>query len=111
MANQDLSTNPPRPKRSRSRIELIGEIGVDAGLVYIGDPCYVIGTELGAMNWDQFVDEHKIIEDPAKLAHQIDQLTAVVAQSGGGDGIYPVYARIRDGRILSIMIDLNPHDL
>jgi hypothetical protein len=35
----------------------------------------------------------------------LTQLTAVVAQSGGGDGIYPVYARIRDSQILSIHID------
>jgi len=35
--------------------KLIGTVGIDAGMLYLGDPCYVIDKPLGRMPWDVFL--------------------------------------------------------
>jgi hypothetical protein len=83
-------------------LKKIGVVGVDAGLVIIGDPGYLIHTEpentLGK-DWEEFCDLLAEEEGPT-----IKQFTfplgnpglAVVVSSGFGDGMYPVYAEVVD---------------
>lgn len=90
--------------------KLIGKFGVDAGLVWIGDPCYILHKEgdqkpqdIGE-DWDDFC---KILDD--KVYYDFNSL-GVVASTGYGDGIYPVYARFMDGRIMELKINFDFND-
>ena len=94
-------------------IKQIGVVGVDAGLIIIGDPGYLIHTKpdtestLGK-DWDEFCD---IISEGKRPT--MKQFTfplgnpglAVVVSSGFGDGMYPVYAEIENGVIKSVKIE------
>ncbi len=134
--------------------KLIGHFSVDAGLCWIGDPCYILHKDKNAekkhdqppkdigKDWGDFCDklhsERGI--DPALDKLSADELTehilakkpifaepspdsfeekgfrtfthdlgheglGIVCQTGCGDGVYPVYALYRDGRIASIYIE------
>jgi hypothetical protein len=76
------------------RMKKIGEIEVDTGRLAIVDPCrldevdsfaegQVIGNTFGG------VPNHKI---------------AVISSTGFGDGTYPVFADIEDGRVRALHI-------
>ena len=86
---------------------LAGYVGVDAGLVMIGDPCYIVSENIShpVHNWDTFCDSlstnTKMSEPTVKslnfpLGHEG---LGVVISSGYGDGCYPVYVTKKDGRI------------
>lgn len=71
----------------------VGDIGVDAGVVWIGDPCYLRDDSPNnpLKHWDQFcrwLDE----DNPRHVkAHG---MLGVASSTGYGDGMYPVYARM-----------------
>jgi len=81
----------------------VGEIGVDAGLCWVGDPCYCVtpdANEHPAQTWTEFCD---MLLDDGKHRHATqfkykaghDGL-GVAVTSGLGDGTYPVYAKIKE---------------
>ena len=87
--------------------EKIGTIGVDAGLCWIGDPCYIMHKCSKAKeaydrppkaignNWSEFCDT---IEDDTQqynfdLGHEG---LGVLASTGFGDGSYDVFAQFSD---------------
>lgn len=89
----------PKPTRPTDQRIRIGTCAVDSGQIMIVDPCYL----------DEYVANDFDPDKPASLnefsyagacattltplgAGQIRTMTAVVASSGYGDGIYPVYA-------------------
>lgn len=84
--------------------ELVGHIGVDAGMCWIGDPCYILHTKppdtLGK-NWKEFCD--LLGEDfPIKKSFNYEmghEGLGCVVNTGLGDGFYPVYADISDNRV------------
>jgi hypothetical protein len=96
-------------------LKLIGKFGVDSGQAMIGDPCYLESWE----TWDDKVQDfndhpqHKgkysylgacnttIENSYGELGHA----TAVVFNTGFGDGLYPVYAQINEGIVEKIVID------
>jgi hypothetical protein len=79
----------------------IGTIGVDAGMCWIGDPCYIIGKD-ATESWDTWRDflrdlgrPYKGFKSfPYKMGHEG---RGVVVDSGFGDGVYPVMARFDSG--------------
>ena len=83
--------------------QLIGNIGIDAGVVWIGDPCYIIHQKTGlpktmGANWVEFcqlIDEHSPVMKSFCFALGHEGL-GVCASTGYGDGTYPVYAEISD---------------
>lgn len=88
--------------------EKAGVIGVDAGLCWIGDPCYCVtpdANEHPAKTWDEFCDKLG-----SKDVKQWDYARGhpglgVSMQSGYGDGPYNVYIRRnREGRIAAAMV-------
>ena len=89
--------------------EQIGVIGVDAGLCWLGDPCYVLHTDKTpksiGKNWSEFCD---IITK--KDNHQFNYDAGhpglgVVVSTGYGDGCYPVEIRRNDeGRIAEVRV-------
>lgn len=96
-----------------NKLEKVGVIGVDAGLCWIGDPCYVLHKEAGTKyedignDWREFCD--KLGEDyPIAKQFKYDMGHAglgVCVSTGYGDGTYPVYVRRnKEGRIMEAVI-------
>ena len=96
------------------RKHLIGTVGIDAGMLYLGDPCYVIDRGLGKMDWNEFLDKMYAAspegEDarywPVKGFMGMAEFTAGhVVTTGWGDGEYPVHVTFaEDGRIASVTV-------
>ena len=91
----------------------IGEITVDSGRVWIGDPCYVIHEEEGlpptlGNDWLEFC---KMMD--GKEFNQFDHDgeipgLGICASTSEGDGIYPVFAITNSqGRYLGIFVDFS----
>ena len=94
----------------------IGEIGVDAGLCWIGDPCYILHKEQPPQaigrDWSEFCDtlDHKneFRQFDYDLGHPG---LGVVVSTGYGDGTYPVYAEFNeDGRIAKVWVEFIGED-
>ena len=89
--------------------KLIGHIGVDAGLCWIGDPCYVLPDDAegnpGA-DWSEFCNQLDPDNPVAKSFNYKagHEGLGVCVSTGYGDGTYPVEAEYRDGRIASVKI-------
>lgn len=87
-------------------------MAVDSGQVMIVDPCYVLPGEYG----DEKSPYRKVcdktsgnvpageVDIPAKHGG-IAQLVA--SSSGYGDGEYPVYATVENGRVMKLEIDFS----
>jgi hypothetical protein len=93
---------------------LIGEIGVDAGLCWIGDPCYILHANPApkaiGKDWDEFCDLlHADANYPTSMQFNYDlghPGLGVVVSTGYGDGVYPVYAEFNDeGRIVAVTVE------
>ena len=90
---------------------LVGHIGVDAGICWIGDPCYILHTEgdlpkeIGE-NWEDFCD--KLGEEyPTMKSFNYNmghEGLGVCVSTGYGDGSYPVYAKVEGNRVKSIEV-------
>ena len=107
---------------------LVGRVGVDAGMVMVGDPCYL--DKYGKESSDGFewveseVDAQKIKQKydysysgacAATLgensAGELGLASAVAVSSGYGDGVYPVYAHYNhEGRIERLEVVFVPDD-
>jgi hypothetical protein len=85
----------------------IGVVSVDAGLIWVGDPCY-IAEGLPGKTWEGFcklIDNREAIGFDHKLGVQG---LGVCVHSGYGDGRYPVFARFnKEGRVMKIKIDFD----
>jgi len=111
---------------AKSKRVKIGECGVDAGMIYMGDPCYVHHTPLGRTgddpddkHWREFLagiagpegylESHatvmgRMVRADGTVAHEFPAGVCVV--TGHGDGCYPVYAEFaEDGAIKSVTIE------
>ena len=92
------------------RFTKIGSFGVDSGTVMVVDPCYVLDGEgkyplSFGHNWEEFVGMNLMDEDGNHLdSKQLHGEMGVVSSTGYGDGVYPVYARMAEGRIMEIRI-------
>ena len=88
--------------------EQVGTIGVDAGLCWVGDPCYVINRDPGTEHsdvlgktWGDFCDK---LGNEYPTVKEFDGLGLAVS-SGYGDGLYPVFIKKNEeGRIVRLMV-------
>ena len=77
----------------------IGNIGVDTGLCWIGDPCNVVSQ---VEDWDTFCEKMNgatAVSFPFRCG---GEGAGVCCHTGMGDGFFPVYANIHDGLITSV---------
>ena len=85
----------------------LGNIFIDAGLVWIGDPCYVLPADARSnpgADWDQFVDELRKSDTPGEPTGKNFNGIGVCSSTGYGDGSYPVTAEVVDGRVCSVTV-------
>ncbi len=90
--------------------EIVGDISIDAGICWIGDPCYIMHTDkfptkaLGN-NWEEFCDKLGKLPKLFKHDNGIEGL-GVCVSTGYGDGFYPVtVTKDKKGRIKSVRVD------
>ena len=92
----------------------IGEIGVDAGLCWIGDPCYILHQKQPPQaigkDWEEFCDiVSKDKQNPTAKQFHYDlghPGLGIAVETGYGDGTYPVYAAItEEGRVARVWVD------
>jgi hypothetical protein len=90
--------------------KLVGHVGVDAGLISIGDPCYNAAKKAQINNWSKYVDKMHTNETkikglykmPFRLGHEGE---AIIAQTLHGDGMYPVFVSLTpDGKVEQMKI-------
>jgi hypothetical protein len=96
-------------------LTLIGKFGVDSGQAMVGDPCYLD-------DWKKWDREKENFDEYPNHAGEYSYLgachatlsrghgvlggmSAVAFNTGYGDGLYPVFAKIEDGRVMKIVID------
>lgn len=94
--------------------EQVGVIGVDAGLCWIGDPCYCVtpdASEHPAKTWGEFCTALAAKEEKSG-DNRVAQWNTKRGQAGlgvtvdtGGDGVYPVSVRRnKEGRIIEARV-------
>jgi hypothetical protein len=87
---------------------LAGYADVDAGLIWVGDPCYIMGDDASnrVVAWHDFCDKLWSGDyDEKGFSAPLGQGVGVVVQSGYGDGTYPVYVEYADGRVKSVTVE------
>lgn len=97
---------------------------MDAGICWIGDPCYILhkdksaplddsdsfpAGELGE-NWSQFCDklgDAVVKQFNYRAGHPG---LGVCVSTGYGDGEYPVYVEVKHGWVMSVTVDFSEED-
>jgi hypothetical protein len=91
--------------------ERVGEVFVDAGMVWIGDPCYVMGDDASSRvkNWiDDFCNK---LDWEKKVSAPLGEGTGFAVESGYGDGSYPVYVtKNSEGRVIKLEVEFDSDD-
>jgi len=86
--------------------EYAGRIGVDTGMIIVGDPRYFAtpdADEHPAKDWKAFLARRKQHRGIAQLHYRRGHAGLGVVVAGfGGDGVFPVYVR-RDGNLVAEM--------
>jgi hypothetical protein len=96
-----------KKKTKSSKWETVGVCGVDAGLIWLGDPCYIIGKDANEQpveTWSDFcvaIAGNDTKQFNYKGGHPG---LGVCVSSGYGDGEYPVQVKRKDGRIKEVRI-------
>ena len=104
-------------KRKKDWIK-VGEIGVDAGICWVGDPCYVLHTSAPkaiGRDWLQFCDLLRSgagSEGATQFNYDMGHAgLGVVVPTGYGDGTYPVYVQKNEaGRVVAVMVDFDAEE-
>lgn len=100
---------PKAPKAPKAPTwEKVGEVGVDAGLMWLGDPCYVLHEEKKpkdiGKDWEDFCSQMGD-EDAVQFNYDLGHAgLGVCVRTGYGDGVYPVEVKRKDGRVKEVRI-------
>lgn len=96
----------------------IGVIGIDSGLCWIGDPCYIHNDEGHkdskgwGKDWPAFLEQlnQKLKPDDAGTQFNFDlghPGLGVCVRSPHGDGIFPVFAEFENGALKRIVVEFD----
>lgn len=90
-------------------VEQVGVAYVDAGILWVGDPCYIVGEDAshGVKTWNDFCD--LTFDDANERADGVTEPLGtgigLAVNTGYGDGSYPVtVTRNSEGRIASVTV-------
>ncbi len=67
-----------------------GYVYVDAGCIWIGDPCYVMGDDASSRVKDWVGDFCNKLDNNVSVQQPLGEGTGMCINSGYGDGRYPV---------------------
>jgi len=88
--------------------EEIGTIFVDAGLCWLGDPCYILGDNASnrVREWPDFCKSmDKENHNKNGFSLPLGRGLGIAVSTGYGDGEYPVYIRKNpEGRVAEVTI-------
>ena len=109
---KNTNQGPSFNSKGETMEKKIGVVGVDAGIIWIGDPCYIHkaneNPEEWGVTWLDFchILEKKEKENSYQFNYDLGHAGLGVGIRGfGGDGTYPVYAEFNeDGEIESVTI-------
>lgn len=102
-----------KAERIQNGVVKIGNCPVDSGQIMLVDPCYIKDFDSNDYSYQEWQKKHNgtefsysatcnvTIQSPAQ-GGQVG--CAVATSSGWGDGTYPVYATIEDGRVTEVTI-------
>lgn len=94
----------------------IGTVFVDAGCIWIGDPCYVLGKDSthGPEDWSSYCD---LLADKGhwhsdeSYIEPLGRGIGMHVQTLYGDGEYPLIAEFNaSGQITKVTVDFDPGD-
>ena len=94
-------------------LTFVGSFSVDSGQAMVGDPCYLDQwktNEGEEWNLEGKVGDYSYqgasATTLASNAGELGIATAIVFNTGYGDGLYPVYVKYNeDGRVVKVVID------
>lgn len=86
-----------------TRLQKVGHVGVDSGRVMLVDPCYAERVKSGDIVSHIGISDLRHVESAVNMG--------VVAQTGVGDGLFPVIAELVDGKLNGLLIDFGDEDL
>ena len=99
---------------NKTKWEFAGTIGVDAGICWIGDPCYIHDAEYWPKEWGKtWEDFCETLSDkegdkyPTAVQFNYDNGGAglgICVSTGYGDGAYSVFTKKKDGRIAEVKV-------
>ena len=89
--------------------EQVGIIGVDAGLCWIGDPCYCVtpdANEHPAQTWSDFCSLIEKMQCSQQFNYKMGHAGLGVCIGGfGGDGSFPVFIRKnKEGQVVEAKV-------
>ena len=90
----------PEVRKIKTEVLQIGEVGVDSGQLFIGDPCY-----LKEVSMDDLYTECSKVTLSKQRGGVISLTDGVAVSTGFGDGVYPVFAEICNGRVVKVWIE------
>jgi hypothetical protein len=87
----------------------IGHINVDSGTVFVGDPCYTATNDASHRieTWAEWCSKAPFDKEQYDVTEPAGRGVGLSIPTFYGDGTYPVYAEIKDGRVASISIDFD----
>ena len=88
---------------------LVGTIGVDSGMLWVGDPGYIMGEKNlpdWARDWKKFVEK---AHDGDRQSFTNDSGVSLgLCFDTGYDGLFPVYAVVNeDGEVTAVTIEFS----
>lgn len=88
---------------------LLGHIGVDSGIVVVGDPCYLVqGGAEHPPEWQEVVAEIFDTENPHRIAATtaVEVEGTIMTTTLRGDDLYPVFGQVDEetGKVLSLTV-------
>lgn len=91
-----------------SRVQ-IGVVFVDSGTIMIGDPCYSVTGDAShhIETWEEFCDKSPFGEQPFDVTEPFGSGLGLSIPTLYGDGSYPVFAELVDGRIGRVTVDFD----
>lgn len=84
--------------------EYVGTLGVDAGIMYLGDPCYILQDENQVPDYNELINDKCMKTVDKKGAGVYGNGTGVICSTGFGDGSYGVFIKKYKNRVAEMKV-------